>query len=47
MATEPFGVPAVRRLSIPVRKITDDDLRWALKAGLSDFQAMRGCSFQT
>ena len=42
MATEPFGVPAVRRVSIPVRKITDDDLRWALKAGLSDFQAMRG-----
>src|SRR5438132_7261112 len=42
MATEPFGVPAVRRVSIPVRKITDDDLRWALRAGLGDFQAMRG-----
>src|SRR5439155_3818720 len=42
LATEPFGAPAVRRVSIPVRKITDDDLRWALRAGLGDFQAMRG-----
>src|SRR5438067_1378234 len=42
MATEPFAVPAVRRMSIPVRKITDEDLRWALKEGLGDFQAMRG-----
>jgi uncharacterized membrane protein len=42
MATEPLAAPAVRRLSIPVRKITNEDLRWSLRKGLEDFQAMRG-----
>ena len=27
---------------IPVRKISDEDLRWALKQGLEDFNALRG-----
>ncbi len=27
---------------IPVRKITDEDLRWSLRQGLEDFGAMRG-----
>ena len=31
--------------SIPVRTITDDDLRWSLKQGLDDFLAMRGDIF--
>src|SRR5437764_5138891 len=30
------------RTAIPVRKITGEDLRWSLKQGLGDFQAMRG-----
>src|SRR5256885_945882 len=42
MATEPFAAPTVRRSSIPVRKITNEDLRWSLRKGLEDFQAMRG-----
>src|SRR4051812_19067692 len=33
---------AARPERIPVRKITDDDLRLSLRQGLDDFQAMRG-----
>src|SRR3954453_2612568 len=43
MATEPYAVSATEpRARIPVRKITNDDLRWSLRQGLSDFQDMRG-----
>jgi uncharacterized membrane protein len=43
MATETLAARAAApRASIPVRKITNDDLRWALREGLGDFQAMRG-----
>jgi uncharacterized membrane protein len=43
MATEPYAVVATQpRARIPVRKITNDDLRWSLRQGLSDFQDMRG-----
>jgi uncharacterized membrane protein len=43
MATDTFAAPAgARRASIPVRKITNEDLRWSLRKGLEDFQAMRG-----
>jgi uncharacterized membrane protein len=43
MASKPIAAQApARRELIPVRKITDEDLRWALKQGLLDFQAMRG-----
>jgi uncharacterized membrane protein len=31
-----------KRLSIPVRRITDEDLRLSLRQGLDDFLAMRG-----
>jgi uncharacterized membrane protein len=31
-----------RGRSIPIRKISDEDLRWALREGLEDFRAMRG-----
>lgn len=34
--------PAARKRKIAVRKISDEDLRWALKSGLQDFGAMRG-----
>ena len=30
---------------IPVRKISDEDLRWSLRQGLEDFRAMRGDIF--
>src|SRR3982750_1241324 len=43
MATEPYAVVATQpRARIPVRKITNDDLRWSLRQGLGDFQDMRG-----
>jgi uncharacterized membrane protein len=42
MATKPLVVPAAGRTRIPVRKISGDDRRWALRQGLGDFQAMRG-----
>src|SRR3954465_12108398 len=43
MATEPYAVSATEpRTRIPIRKIANDDLRWSLKQGLGDFQAMRG-----
>src|SRR3954453_5929940 len=43
MATEPYAVAATKpRTRIPVRKITNDDLRWSLRQGLGDFQTMRG-----
>jgi uncharacterized membrane protein len=43
MATEPYAAAATEpRARIPVRKITNDDLRWSLRQGLGDFQAMRG-----
>jgi uncharacterized membrane protein len=31
--------------SVPVRKISDQDLRWSLRQGLDDFRAMRGDIF--
>ena len=34
--------PATKRRKIAVRKISDEDLSWALKSGLHDFGAMRG-----
>src|SRR5437868_13840079 len=43
MATEPYAVAATEpRARIPVRKITNDDLRWSVRQGLGDFQDMRG-----
>ena len=43
MATKPLAAPAAApRARIPVRKITNDDLRWSLRQGLADFQDMRG-----
>ena len=43
MATEPFAVQVTEpRAKIPVRKITNEDLRGSLRQGLSDFQDMRG-----
>ncbi len=43
MATKPLADPAAApRARIPIRKITNDDLRWSLHQGLGDFQAMRG-----
>ena len=43
MATKTMrGRPAARRASIPVRTITNDDLRLALRQGLDDFLTMRG-----
>jgi uncharacterized membrane protein len=43
MATASPSVPA--RKPIPVRKITNDDLRLSLRQGLEDFGAMRGDLF--
>src|SRR5574338_387322 len=48
MATTNSSADQVRVRStrkIPVRKITSDDLRFALKAGLEDFKDMRGDIF--
>jgi len=44
MATKTMGSRSTtrRRTQIPVRKITDEDLRFALREGLGDFQEMRG-----
>ena len=44
MATKPLASAAAAgpRGRIPVRKIGGGDLRWALRKGLGDFQAMRG-----
>lgn len=43
MASRPLETHgSARRELIPVRMITDEDLRWALRQGLLDFQAMRG-----
>jgi uncharacterized membrane protein len=43
MATESMAVRgSTRRRPIPVRKITNEDLRLSLRRGLGDFQAMRG-----
>jgi uncharacterized membrane protein len=43
MATEPLAsaVPSPPA-QIPVRKISNEDLRWSLRAGLDDFREMRG-----
>lgn len=43
MASRPLEtrVPTGREL-IPVRTITNEDLKWSLRQGLNDFQAMRG-----
>ena len=46
MATKTMrGTPAARTRTIPVRKITDADLRLSLTHGLNDFLAMRGDIF--
>jgi|SRR5579884_2617782 len=46
MATKTMrGTPAARTRNIPVRTITDEDLRWSLHQGLGDFLAMRGDIF--
>ena len=46
MATKTMrGTPAARTRDIPVRTITDDDLRSSLHQGLGDFLAMRGDIF--
>ena len=37
--------PAAHPAQIPVRKITDEDLRWSLRQGLDDFRDMRGDLF--
>src|SRR5215208_8415984 len=43
MATKSVSPRGSRRSKqIPVRKITDEDLRWSLRQGLEDFRAMRG-----
>ncbi|HET8750518.1 MAG TPA: DUF2189 domain-containing protein [Sphingomicrobium sp.] len=43
MATRSIAVQgSARKKPIPVRKITNDDLRLSLKRGFEDFQAMRG-----
>jgi uncharacterized membrane protein len=46
MATNTMrGEAAAGRTSIPVRTITDEDLRYALSQGMNDFLAMRGDIF--
>ena len=42
MATQTIARDSARSELIPVRKITDEDLRFALLKGLDDFLAMRG-----
>jgi uncharacterized membrane protein len=42
MATETVSPRASRKPAIPIRNVTDEDLRWALRAGLDDFREMRG-----
>jgi uncharacterized membrane protein len=43
MATRSIAVQgSARKKPIPVRKITNDDLRLSLRRGFEDFQAMRG-----
>ena len=43
MATRSIAVQgSARKKTIPVRKITNDDLRLSLRHGFEDFQAMRG-----
>ncbi len=43
MATKTMGARAsTRRTAIPIRKITDEDLRISLRQGLEDFNEMRG-----
>lgn len=43
MATHSIAVQgSARKKTIPVRKITNDDLRLSLRHGFEDFQAMRG-----
>src|SRR3954453_12647644 len=46
MATQSIARPAKRRAAkIPIRQITDDDLRIALRQGLDDFLDLRGDLF--
>jgi uncharacterized membrane protein len=42
MATKPATAGASSQTSIPIRKISREDLRLSLRQGLEDFQAMRG-----
>jgi uncharacterized membrane protein len=42
MATDTVASRSRAQAKIPVRKITDEDVRWSLRAGWDDFMAMRG-----
>lgn len=42
MATHTMARESAGPVEIPVRKITNEDLRWSLYQGLADFGAMRG-----
>ena len=42
MATNTVASRSRARAKIPVRKITDEDVRWSLRAGWDDFMEMRG-----
>ena len=42
MATKTMGARASRRAEIPVRRITEEDLRHSLRQGLDDFKELRG-----
>jgi uncharacterized membrane protein len=42
MATRTVARPPAKPRSIPIRKISDEDLRWSLRQGLDDFREMRG-----
>jgi uncharacterized membrane protein len=42
MATKRVAASAAPATKIPVRRISGEDLRWSLRQGLGDFQAMRG-----
>src|SRR4051794_29073428 len=42
MATNTVARGSAQTRQIPIRKITNDDLRLALREGLDDFLAMRG-----
>src|SRR5689334_14944060 len=45
MATQTIARSTRRRAEIPVRQITDDDLKTALRQGLDDFLDLRGDLF--
>src|SRR3954468_15462349 len=45
MATRSIQQPAHREADVPVRQITDEDLKIALRQGLDDFLDLRGDLF--